>query len=68
MEDDRQMINTRLYPISYNGIATFFCLSLYDKMIYPTAFHEASIGLFPDILDCYKLAKKYIGILLNLLW
>lgn len=68
MENDRQMINTRLYPISYNGIAIFLCLSLYDKVVYPVVFHETSIGLFPDNLDCYELAKKYTGLLLNLLW
>jgi hypothetical protein len=67
MENDRQMINARLYPISYDGVAILLCLSLYDKLIYPTVFHEASIGLLPDNLDYYRIAKEYIGLLLNLL-
>ncbi|KAI9271140.1 hypothetical protein EDC94DRAFT_304857 [Helicostylum pulchrum] len=43
-DDDRQMINSRMYPLSYNGIATLITLSF-----------------------VFEFAKKYIGILLNLL-
>lgn len=67
-DDDRQMINSRLYPLSYNGIAALVSLSLYDKIRYPFAF-STSVGMFPSAKyqDALSFAKKYIGIVLNLL-
>lgn len=66
MENDRQMINARLYPLSYNGIAILLSLSLYDKAIYPKISLKTSIGLLNNDTDIYKMAQKYIGIVLNL--
>ncbi|KAI9356382.1 hypothetical protein BD770DRAFT_106284 [Pilaira anomala] len=66
-DDDRQMINSRMYPLSYNGIATLISLSLYDKVLYPIVFNTSSIGNFPIDLKPFAFAKQYIGILLNLL-
>jgi hypothetical protein len=46
------MINPRLYPLSYEGIACLFSMTLYDKK---------------DVkLDMLPMAKDYIGISMNL--
>lgn len=66
MENDRQMINARLYPLSYNGIAILLSLSLYGKTICPQISLKTSMGLFDNDTDVYKMAQKYIGIVLNL--
>ncbi|CAO3613360.1 unnamed protein product [Mucor hiemalis] len=66
-DDDRQMINSRLYPLSYNGIAALISLSLYDHVVYPSLFDTCSIGLFPSNVDILPFAQKYIGVVLNLL-
>lgn len=66
MENDRQMINARLYPLSYNGIAILLSLSLYGKTICPKISLKTSMGLFDNDTDVYKMAQKYIGIVLNL--
>lgn len=66
MENDRQMINARLYPLSYNGIAILLSLSLYSKTICPQISLKTSMGLFDNDTDVYKMAQKYIGIVLNL--
>ncbi|KAI7898797.1 uncharacterized protein BX663DRAFT_533156 [Cokeromyces recurvatus] len=58
IENDRQMINARLYPLGYNGIAILLCLSLYDKIIRSDILH---------LSNAYSLAKEFIGIVLNLL-
>ncbi|KAI9486642.1 MAG: hypothetical protein EXX96DRAFT_549881 [Benjaminiella poitrasii] len=67
MENDRQMINARLYPLGYDGVAAFLSLALYDKIMYSDACHLSAIGLFPKDLNDYTLAREYSGILLNLL-
>lgn len=61
------MINSRMYPLSYNGIATLITLSLYDSILYPIIFHTSSVNNFSPDLSVFEFAKKYIGILLNLL-
>lgn len=66
-DDDRQMINSRLYPLSYTGIAALISLSLYDHVVYPTLFDTSPVGLFPSKADIFPFAKKYIGVVLNLL-
>ncbi|KAI8071897.1 hypothetical protein BDF21DRAFT_80591 [Thamnidium elegans] len=66
-DDDRQMINSRMYPLSYSGIATLIAFSLYDSVLYPIIFHTSSISNFSHDLSVFEFAKKYIGILLNLL-
>ncbi|KAG1412692.1 hypothetical protein G6F58_007891 [Rhizopus delemar] len=53
LENDKQMINPRLYPLSYEGIACLFSMTLYDKK---------------DVkLDMLPMAKDYIGISMNLI-
>ncbi|KAI8644668.1 hypothetical protein BD408DRAFT_450647 [Parasitella parasitica] len=65
-DNDLQMINSTLYPLSYNGIASLLSLSLYDKIIYPQISSNPSMGLFDGMNDVYDMAQKYIGIVLNL--
>jgi hypothetical protein len=60
------MINTSLYPLSYDGIATLFSISIYDKLLYPF-FADQSVDLLPSNFDAYAFSKKYIGALLNLI-
>lgn len=54
------MINSRMYPLSYRGIGALISLSVYDKI----SLH--SVGIL-TCFDALPFAKKYIGIVLNLL-
>ncbi|CEP18348.1 hypothetical protein [Parasitella parasitica] len=57
-DNDLQMINSTLYPLSYNGIAILLSLSLYDKTIYPQTSSKSSMGLFDGNPDVYNMAQK----------
>ncbi|CAO3704118.1 unnamed protein product [Rhizopus stolonifer] len=52
-ENDKQMINQKLYPLTYEGIASLLSLSLYDTK--------------DKKLDALALAKDYIGVTMNLM-
>jgi hypothetical protein len=65
-EIDLQVINNRAYPLSFDGVALLLCLSLYDKLIYPTVTSKPSMGLYDDKVLTYNLTKQYFGIVLNL--
>ncbi|KAI8983100.1 hypothetical protein BDB01DRAFT_792455 [Pilobolus umbonatus] len=65
--DDSQIINSRLYPIDFHGIATLISMSMYDRYIYPAVFHCKSSHLMPTVLSSMWIGKEYTGIMLNLL-
>ncbi|KAI9267383.1 hypothetical protein BY458DRAFT_512206 [Sporodiniella umbellata] len=52
-ENEKQMVNQRLYILSYEGIASLMALSLYRKKKCQS--------------DMFDIAKNYIGISMNLL-
>lgn len=51
------MINARLYPLNYEGIASLLSISLYNQLV-----SQHTIDL-----DAFDLAKTYIGILIHLM-
>ncbi|CEG67175.1 hypothetical protein RMATCC62417_03642 [Rhizopus microsporus] len=57
IENDRQMINARLYPLNYEGIASLLSISLYNQFA-----SQHTIDL-----DAFNLAKTYIDILIHLM-
>ncbi|CEG82901.1 hypothetical protein RMATCC62417_16892 [Rhizopus microsporus] len=57
IENDRQMINARLYPLNYEGIASLLSISLYNQLV-----SQHTIDM-----DAFDLAKTYIGILIHLM-
>lgn len=62
-EDDRQMINSRMYPLSHGGIGALISFSVYDHTL-----SRQPVGIFPlHITDALSFAKNYIGIILLLL-
>ncbi|GAN01173.1 hypothetical protein MAM1_0005c00604 [Mucor ambiguus] len=65
-ELDLQVINNKAYPLSFDGVAVLLCLSLYDKLIYPTITSKSSMGLYDDTMVPYNLTKQYFGIVMNL--
>ncbi|KAI8352158.1 hypothetical protein EDC96DRAFT_485259 [Choanephora cucurbitarum] len=62
MINDRQMINSRLYPISLKGLTVLSSLSLNEQVI----LRRKDVSFWPEKADNYSMAKNCIGMLLNL--
>ncbi|KAI7882308.1 uncharacterized protein EV154DRAFT_33378 [Mucor mucedo] len=61
-DDDRQMINSRMYPLSHRGIGAVISFSVYDSRL-----SSKPVGLLCETTDALAFAKKYIGTVVQLL-
>lgn len=63
----REKINHKMFPLSYDGIATLLAISIYDAYLFGPSFEARSLNIMPLILDPKWIGRECLGMILNLL-
>ncbi|KAI9494183.1 hypothetical protein BDB00DRAFT_762493 [Zychaea mexicana] len=65
-KDEREMINSNIFPISYDSITSLLAISVYDAYIFGQTFDVPSMNLLPMVLDYKWIGKECLGLILRL--